>query len=39
MSAWLERRGGTLDDFVFPSRIDHADHISTRHTPGLLMNG
>ena len=30
MSAWLERRGGTLDDFVFPSRIDHADHISTR---------
>jgi hypothetical protein len=29
--AWLERRGGTLDDFVFPSRIDHADHISTRH--------
>jgi hypothetical protein len=19
--AWLERRGGTLDDFVFPSRI------------------
>ena len=28
--AWLERRGGMLDDFVFPSRIDHADHISTR---------
>jgi site-specific recombinase XerD len=28
--AWLERRGGTLDDFVFPSRIDHADHISTQ---------
>jgi integrase len=28
--AWLERRGGALDDFVFPSRIDHADHISTR---------
>jgi integrase len=28
--AWLERRGGTLDDFAFPSRIDHADHISTR---------
>jgi hypothetical protein len=28
--AWLERRGGTLDEFVFPSRTDHADHISTR---------
>jgi site-specific recombinase XerC len=27
--SWLERRGGTLDDFVFPSRIDHADHIRT----------
>ena len=27
---WLERRGGALDEFVFPSRIDHADHISTR---------
>ena len=27
--AWLERRGGALDEFVFPSRIDHADHIST----------
>src|SRR5688572_29428594 len=22
--AWLERRGGTLDEFIFPSRIDHA---------------
>jgi len=28
--AWLERRGGTLDDYVFPSRIDHARHISTQ---------
>ncbi len=28
--AWLECRGGTLDDFVFPSRIEHAAHISTR---------
>jgi integrase len=25
--AWLEHRGGALGDFVFPSRIDHADHI------------
>jgi integrase len=29
IQAWLERRGGTLDEFVFPSRVDHAVHIST----------
>jgi integrase len=34
--AWLERRGGTLDDFTFPSRIDHAAHISTRHYARLV---
>jgi site-specific recombinase XerC len=34
--AWLERRGGKLDDFVFPSRIDHADHISTRQYARLV---
>jgi site-specific recombinase XerC len=28
--AWLERRGGTIDDYAFPSRVDHADHLSTR---------
>ena len=28
--AWLERRGGTLADYVFPSRVDHADHLRTR---------
>lgn len=28
--AWLERRGGTLEDYAFPSRLDQADHISTR---------
>ena len=37
--AWLERRGGTLDDFVFPSRIDHADHISIGSMLGSLMSG
>ena len=25
-----------LDDFVFPSRIDHADHISTRQYARLV---
>ena len=34
--AWLERRGGTLDDFVFPSRIDHATHMSTRQYARLV---
>ncbi|MGC1575582.1 MAG: tyrosine-type recombinase/integrase [Beijerinckiaceae bacterium] len=34
--AWLERRGGTLDDFIFPSRLDHADHISTRQYARLV---
>jgi integrase len=29
-------RGGTLDDFVFPSRIDRADHISTRQYARLV---
>ena len=24
--AWLERRGSTLDDYAFPSRIDNAAH-------------
>jgi integrase len=29
-------RGGTLDDFVFRSRLDHADHISTRQYAPLV---
>jgi hypothetical protein len=24
--AWLQRRGGTLGDFVFPSRVDYTTH-------------
>lgn len=28
--AWLERRGGTLNDYVFPSRNDYMAHMSTR---------
>lgn len=34
--AWLERRGGTLDDFMFPSRVNHANHISTRQYARLV---
>jgi site-specific recombinase XerC len=34
--AWLQRRGGTLDDFAFPSRVDHAAHVSTRQYARLV---
>ncbi len=34
--AWLQCRGGALDDFVFPSRIDRAAHISTRQYARLV---
>ncbi|MEG3155721.1 tyrosine-type recombinase/integrase [Sphingomonas sp. RB1R13] len=34
--SWLERRGGSTSDFVFPSRIDHANHMSTRQYARLV---
>ena len=34
--AWLERRGGTVDDYVFPSRVDRAGHPSTRQYARLV---
>jgi integrase len=34
--SWLERRGGTLNEYVFPSRIDDAAHISTRQYARLV---
>ena len=34
--AWLECRGGALDDYAFPSRTDHAAHISTRQYARLV---
>jgi integrase len=37
--AWLERRGGTIDEFAFPSRIDHTDHISTRQYASTTARG
>ena len=33
---WLDRRGGSLDDFAFPSRVDHAGHLSTRQYARLV---
>jgi integrase len=34
--AWLEHRGGALHEFVFPSRIDRAGHLSTRQYARLV---
>lgn len=34
--AWFERRGGTVHDYAFPSRIDHAGHLSTRQYARLV---
>ncbi|WP_159590405.1 tyrosine-type recombinase/integrase [Chelativorans xinjiangense] len=34
--AWLERRGGTINDYAFPSRIDHSAHMSTRQYARLV---
>lgn len=36
LMAWLERRGGTIDDYAFPSRIDQTDHLSTRQYARLV---
>lgn len=33
---WLQRRGGTIRDFVFPSRVDYMDHLSTRQHARLV---
>jgi len=33
---WLELRGGSLEDFAFPSRTDHAAHMSTRQYARLV---
>lgn len=34
--AWLERRHGTIDDYTFPSRVDHTGHLSTRQYARLV---
>jgi integrase len=34
--AWLEQRCGTLDDYAFPSRLDHTNHLSTRQYARLV---
>jgi integrase len=34
--AWLERRGGAVDDYAFPSRIGRMGHLSTRQYARLV---
>ena len=36
LMVWFERRGGTVDDFAFPSRIDRDGHLSTRQYARLV---
>ena len=33
---WLTRRGGTLEDFIFPSRVNYMGHLSTRQYARLV---
>ncbi len=34
--AWLERRGGTVEDYAFPSRINRSAPVSTRQYARLV---
>ena len=34
--AWLERRGGSTSNYLFPSRADAAGHMSTRQYARLV---
>ena len=34
--AWLEHRGGSLDNYAFPSRVDRVAHLSTRQYSRLV---
>lgn len=33
---WLERRGGSLDDYIFPSRVNYTGNLSTRQYASLV---
>lgn len=34
--AWLGRRGGTVNEYAFPSRVDRAGHLGTRQYARLV---
>jgi site-specific recombinase XerC len=36
LQAWLERRGGTVDEYAFLSRVDTCSHLSTRQYARLV---
>ncbi len=36
LTTWMAVRGGRSDEFLFPSRIDHSGHISTRQYARLV---
>jgi len=36
LMAWLERRGGSVEDYAFLSRVDHSRHLSTRQYARLV---
>lgn len=36
VAAWLQRRGGTADNYVFPSRLDHSLPMSTQQYARLV---
>jgi integrase len=35
--SWLERRGGSVEDFIFPSRINYTGHLSARRCARLVV--
>jgi integrase len=37
--AWLEHRGGTVDDYAFPAGLTITDISAPASTPGSSMNG
>ncbi len=37
LDTWLQRRGGTILDFVFPSRIDYMGHLGASNNPSTSL--
>jgi integrase len=33
---WLKRRGGSMEDFIFPSRVNYMGHLSMRQYARLV---
>jgi integrase len=33
---WLNRRGGSMEDFIFPSRVNYMGHLGTRQYARLV---